>query len=211
MEIRDAYVEAATSTLHLLRDPDVEAAWEQPSALAEFSVGGLAAHLAHQVLSVPSVVGATAPEDEPIPLLGHYERATWRGAKPDAEINVGIRAHADGLAAAGAQLLADRVGETISTLPALLSAQPPERAVRTPSGPWSLRLDDFLVTRMMEIAVHSDDLAYSVGVEAPPLPDAVLRPVLGLLTGLAVREHGQAALLRALARAERAPGAINAL
>jgi hypothetical protein len=35
--------------------------------------------------------------------------------------------------------------------------------------------------------------------------------VLGLLTGLAVREHGQAALLRALARAERAPGAINAL
>jgi hypothetical protein len=35
--------------------------------------------------------------------------------------------------------------------------------------------------------------------------------VLTLLTDLAVRRHGQPAVLRALTRAERAPAAINAL
>jgi hypothetical protein len=36
----------------------------------------------------------------------------------------------------------------------------------------------------------------------------VLDPVFGLLTGLAVREHGSVAVLRALSRAERAPRTI---
>jgi hypothetical protein len=49
-----------------------------------------------------------------------------------------------------------------------------------------------------------------VGVEAPALPDEVLGPVLGLLTRLAVRRHGQSAVLSALSRAERAPDRINA-
>jgi hypothetical protein len=76
---------------------------------------------------------------------------------------------------------------------------------------WSLRLDDFLTTRLMEIAVHSDDLAVSVGVPAPELPLAALDPVVVLLSRLALRRHGQAALLRALSRAERAPTTIAAL
>jgi hypothetical protein len=42
------------------------------------------------------------------------------------------------------------------------------------------------------------------------LPDEVLGPVLALLTRLAVRRHGQSAVVAALSRAERAPGAINA-
>jgi hypothetical protein len=63
---------------------------------------------------------------------------------------------------------------------------------------------------MMEIAVHSDDLAVSAGVDAPALPAEVLNPVLGLLTELAVRRHGQAAVLRALTRRERAPESITA-
>ena len=73
-----------------------------------------------------------------------------------------------------------------------------------------LRRDDFLVVRMVEITVHSDDLAVSVGLTAPSLPPAVLAPVLGLLTRLAVRRHGQSAVVAALTRAERAPAAINA-
>jgi hypothetical protein len=40
---------------------------------------------------------------------------------------------------------------------------------------------------------------------------AAAEPALTLLTHLAVRRYGQAALLRALSRAERAPSAINAL
>jgi hypothetical protein len=62
----------------------------------------------------------------------------------------------------------------------------------------------------MEIAVHSDDLAVSVGVETPAFPEEALVPVLGLLTGVALRRHGQVAMLRALSRRERAPVSVAA-
>ena len=75
---------------------------------------------------------------------------------------------------------------------------------------WALRRDDFLVMRMMEIVVHSDDLGASVGITAPTVGPAVLQPVLALLTRLAVRRHGQSAVVAALTRAERAPARINA-
>jgi hypothetical protein len=47
--------------------------------------------------------------------------------------------------------------------------------------------------------------------EPAGLPEGVLAPVLSVLTGLALRRHGQAALLRALSRAERAPASIAAM
>ena len=208
--IKDAYLDAARSALHLLREPEVAAAWDNPSALPEFSVGGLAAHLAHQVLAAPATLDAPA-DDPPISLLDHYARVTWVGAEPLAEVNVGIRTHADQLAGEGAAAIAERVLVAIDELTDRLPAEPDDRPVRMAAGPWTLRLDDYLITRMMEIAVHADDLAVSVGAATPDLPANVLEPVLSLLTGLAVRRHGQPAVLRALSRAERAPAAINAL
>ncbi|MEV0715494.1 hypothetical protein [Asanoa sp. NPDC050611] len=64
---------------------------------------------------------------------------------------------------------------------------------------------------MMEITVHSDDLAVSVGVPTPVFPARVLTPVLGLLTELSVARYGQTAVLRGLSRRERAPETISAL
>ena len=63
----------------------------------------------------------------------------------------------------------------------------------------------------LEIVVHSDDLAVSVDLEPPAWPEEVIAPVLGVLTTLAVRKHGVPAVLRTLARAERAPGSIAAI
>jgi hypothetical protein len=80
-----------------------------------------------------------------------------------------------------------------------------------PQTGWALSLGDFLITRILELTVHLDDLAVSVGLPARELPDAVFDPVLTLLARLAVRRHGQAAVLRALTRTERAPAAINAI
>jgi hypothetical protein len=106
--------------------------------------------------------------------------------------------------------VAAEVHSVVRELPGLLAAQPDDRLVSPPAGPWFLRLDDFLVTRMMEIAVHSDDLACSVGLPTPELPDPVLDPVFELLSSLARRRHGAVALLRALSRAERAPATVAA-
>jgi hypothetical protein len=75
----------------------------------------------------------------------------------------------------------------------------------------ALTVDDFLTTRMMEIAVHSDDLAVSVGIDTPESPVRVLHPVYDLLFVLALRRYGHSAILRALSRSERAPATVAAI
>jgi hypothetical protein len=208
--IREAFVLAASSATGLIADPAVAAAWSEPSALEGFTVGGLAGHLAAQALFVPDALRMEPPGGDVVPLLGHYDRVKWIDAGIDAEVNVGIRSTGEGRAEAGADALVDTLASTVDTLGLLLAAEPEDRLVAPPAGPWALRLDDFLVTRMMEIAVHSDDLAFSVGVPTPELPPSVMEPVLLLLTALSARRHGMPALLRALTRAERAPQAVNA-
>lgn len=210
-ETRAAYLDAAASAAALLADPVVAGAWEKPSALAKLTVGGLAGHLSRQVTQAAVVATADPPDEPPIPLLDHYARSRWVGADLDDEVNVYVRNASDQEAADGAAALVERVGAALDTLRSALPAAPADRVVHLPWGPWALSLDDFLVTRMMEIAVHSDDLAVSVGVRTPPLPAPVLDPVLSLLSQLAVRRHGATAVLRALSRAERAPTTIAAI
>ena len=208
--IRDAYLQAAASAAALLDDPAVAAAWDAASALPEFSVAGLAGHLARQVVAVPRVLGQPVPAEQPTALLDHYARVPWVGAALDNEANVDIRRGGEDEAANGAAALAARIGVAVDALRTALPAEPADRLVHPAWVSWTLTLDDFLITRMMEIAVHSDDLALSVGIATPPLPPAVLDPVLTLLTGLAVRRHGPTAVLRALSRSERAPATIAA-
>src|SRR5262249_26592032 len=74
------YLAAADQAAALLREPDVAAAWGQPSALAEMTVGGLAGHLAYQIFSVSALLDEPASEQAPIALLEHYARAVWLGA-----------------------------------------------------------------------------------------------------------------------------------
>jgi hypothetical protein len=209
---RQAYLEAAVAAADLIADPAVVAAWERPSALPKMTVGGLAAHLGQQVLNVPSALAHQVPAGEaPISLLEHYARVAWLGADIDNEANTGIRAGSEDQATAGADALLSRVRGQIDDLRERLAGEPPGRVVRLPwTAGWSLSLEDLLVTRMMEIAVHSDDLAVSVGLEPPGLPVAVMDPVLELLTRLSARRHGATAVLRALSRAERAPGSVSA-
>jgi hypothetical protein len=207
---RDAFVQAAAPAAALLRDPAVAASWDSASVLRDFSVAGLAGHLARQVLAVPRVLAQPVPADQPVWLLDHYALVSWIDAGPDDEANVEIRRSGEDEAADGAAALAAKTGVAVEALRSALPAEPAGRLVRPSWVSWTLTLDDFLLTRMMEIAVHSDDLALSVGVVTPALSPAVLDPVLELLTRLAVRRHGPTAVLRALSRSERAPGTIAA-
>jgi hypothetical protein len=204
--IRDAYLEAAASVAALLGDPAVAAAWDQPSVLKEFSVRGLAGHLGSQVFYVSRLLEAEAPDMEPLSVVEFYARADAFHVDVDAEINVRIRQGGETAAAGGAKALAGEVESAVAQQHAALSAAPTDRVVSFAARP--LLLDDFLLTRMMEIVVHSDDLALSADITTPTLPPHVFEPVLDLLSRLAVIRHGQSAVLRALSRAERAPTTI---
>lgn len=207
--IREAYLRAAESAVSLVRESAVAASWDRPSALAEFSVRGLAGHLATQVLAVPRVLAADPSGQAPVSLLDYYAASPWLGADVGAEINVRLRELGEDAAAKGVEALVSELESALAQLRTELPAARQDRVVVFSSR--ALRVEDFLITRMMEITVHSDDLATSVGIATPELPSSVYDPVLALLSKLAVRRHGQTAVLRALSRAERAPETIAAI
>jgi Mycothiol maleylpyruvate isomerase N-terminal domain len=208
--VRLAFLDAASSAAALLADPKVAAGWNGPSALRGFSVGGLSVHLASQVLNAEGALDREIPDLEQVTLLEHYARSPWFAADVEDEPNQSILAGGESGAAAGPVPLNTNVIRALSRLRAELAWQAPHRLGFMPWWRWTLSFDDLLVTRMMEIAVHSDDLAVSVGVPTPPLPPAVMEPVLALLAELSLRRHGPTALLRAYSRTERAPTSISA-
>lgn len=208
----EAYLEAARSAAALLGRPEVAELWDRPSALEDMSVGALAVHLASELLLVSEAWHDQDrwSADDPVPLLEHYRRSAWVTAGPDDEANVAIRESAGRDAATGPAAMLDAVEAALADLESLPGAARLSGSVQMTWWSWSLSFEDFLVTRMMEIVVHSDDLAVSVGIDSPELAANVLEPVLSLLVGVATLRHGQADVVRALSRAERAPASIAA-
>ncbi|MEV0386188.1 maleylpyruvate isomerase N-terminal domain-containing protein [Nonomuraea sp. NPDC050643] len=209
-ESRQSYLTAAASAVSLLREPAVAAAWDKPSALMEFSVAGLAGHVAHQLVRVGDVLAPNGEAQEPISLIEHFSRSPWVQAGLDHESNLSVRRGGEAAAAAGPGVLTERAQAMLELQSAALRAEPADRVVHLPWAGWSLRLDDFLLTRLVELVVHSDDLAASVGLETPELPTSVIDPVVELLARLAVHRHGATAVIRTLSRTERAPATISA-
>lgn len=207
----DTFVTSARTAAGLLVSDGVRDRWGDESACAGMTVGGLAFHLAGQAGNAVRLLPAGAPEGtERIALVEHYRRAAWASSGLDDEVNVDIRVTADEEAAGGHEALRAEVEADLEALPGVLEARGPDDPVLIPWQGWALTAHDFLVTRLMEIVVHSDDLAASVGVMTPQFPDEAVRLVLGLLTSVAVERHGQTALVRALSRPQRAPGSVSA-
>ncbi|TNH30970.1 hypothetical protein FHG89_04765 [Micromonospora orduensis] len=199
-----AFPVAAAIALDLIRRPEVTERWSSPSALPHLSVGGLACHLGRQAVRAAELLPAATD----LPTLesadSHYERAAWvsEGTPDEAEVANGPD-EAD--AARGPADLHAGSTRALEVVGDLLARGAARDVVPIPWQGWSLRRGDFLLTRQLEIVVHSDDLAVSVGVPTPVFPPEVFDPVRDLLVRLAVRRRGQSALISALSRSERAP------
>ena len=73
-------------------------------------------------------------------------------------------------------------------------------------------LDDYLITRLLEVVVHTDDLAVSLGIEPPDFPRPATAAVIDCLLEVARRRHGDIAVVRAFTRRERdRPEALRVL
>lgn len=188
---------------------EVADAWEQESALPGMTVGGLARHLVSQAECATEFLITPGPPDaQVLTLVGHYDRVDWLHAPVDAVENTSIRDDFNQMGSAGHAESVEALARSREHLAAAIDAAGPTTYV-----PWqecALPTDDFLVVRLMEMVVHTDDLACSVGVAAPAFDPKVLEPVLALLAALAARRRGQGAVLRALSRHERSAGSVSA-
>ena len=206
---RAAVVGAVDAVVDLVSDRAVAASWGRESALPGMTVGGLVRHLVSQPESAVEFLRAAPPTTaETVSLLDYYARVDWLRAARQAPENTSIRDHFNELARPGHKASLDVLDQARADLPGAIAAAAPTTYV-----PWqdcALNLDDFLVCRLLELLVHADDLAASLGCRTPQFDDAVRDPVVALLAVLSVRRHGQDAVVRALARAERAGGSVSA-
>ena len=197
-----AFPVAATVALELIQRDEVRDRWLRPSVLPKMSVGTLACHLGRQVVRAAELLeaGTDVPPLESVD--EHYRRAAWvMSTSPDDPPN--DRSADDAEAALGAAALAGRSARALDTVRRQLAEGMARDVILVPWQGWSLRRDDFLLTRMLEIVVHTDDLALSVSVRTPEFPAEVFAPVRDLLVRLAAQRHGQSAVISALTRRER--------
>ena len=212
LPLTDGFLASARTVRDLIDRPEVADRWQLESACEGMTVGGLADHLATQVGTTVRLLAADPSDLVPIALVEHYRRAAWVHSAPDEPANTEIRDSSNEQAKAGAAALRTHLAADLAALPDTLEAaahRTPD-AVLVPWQGWTLATADFLLIRMMEMVVHSDDLAASVDLPTPDFPDDVVAAVLGLLTMVAVERHGQTPLVRALARPQRAPGDVSA-
>lgn len=183
------FLQSADSFVSLLAEVRAEQ-WDEPG-LGVWNVRSLAGHTARAILTIESYLGQDEPGDITIPSAeGYYntvleqftdhpsieargvEAGTWLGADPVAQVSAAL-----------------------ARTKALILAQPADRILSI--GGMGILLDEYLRTRVVELVVHSIDLARAIGADYTP-PAAGLATAVGLLSGTAIHKGYGTELLLAL-------------
>ncbi len=202
--VRAAFLETTDVSRALLGSPDVKTKWEDPSTLEQWSLKGLAGHLVRATSSVEYYLDQDpAPAGTPLSGSKYYVTVIGDTTDIDSDLNRAIRERGDKMAAEGHDALLERFDLATDRLRKRLDEEPPDRKVRVIND-LVLLLDEYLVTRLIELTVHIDDVAASAGVATPDLPPEALELAIGCLVDVARHRHGDLAILRGLTRRERA-------
>lgn len=184
------------------------AEWRLPTRCAPWNVSDLLTHVRVVIAWLPGMLAAPAPVRAEVSAVEYY--------RPDARFAPGTNAVRIALAQdhAAEQLSgaarADDFNATWQAVDRMCRAEPGGRVVRTRHGDPML-LSEFLLTRVVEVAVHGLDLADALGRE-PWLTSEAADLVQGLLLGpdgaAALEKLGwsQLRFLRTATGASRSPG-----
>jgi uncharacterized protein (TIGR03083 family) len=179
------------------------AEWDYPSALEGMSVGALAAHTARSVTLVDHYLAERANgETERLDAPGYYLSVDGLGPDLETEVNQAVQDRAARDATIGPEAVLDGIDRSGRVLRAELPGTGEDRTISVLGGRVML-LDDYLVTRLVEIVVHADDISVSLGRDLPDFSEAALDLATSCLIEIARRRHGRPAMIRALARRER--------
>jgi uncharacterized protein (TIGR03083 family) len=150
--------------------------FDRPTRCVPWRVRDLLAHVGMATSRVLSMLAEPAPAAPEIDAVGYY--------RPDARFSVAVneeRVAAASRAGAGTDgsALLRRVDAVWREVEARVAAEPADRVVRTRHGD-AMLLDDFMVTRVVELALHGLDLADALERD-PWLHDSAAEVLLRLM------------------------------
>lgn len=210
MSIRSVFLDACDATRPLLASSSLRDRWDEPSALAQMTIGALTGHLMRAVTTVDAYLDKPVTDvGSVLDAPGYYASIEGLvGDDLDSKLHTAIRRRADTEAESGHAEVVERWDAALSRLRHRLPTEPLDR--RLPAlGERLISLDDYLVTRLVELIVHSEDLATSIGDNPPAFPREATGAVIDCLVGVARVRHGDEAVITALSRRER--DTVNAL
>ncbi len=202
---RGMVIETSALAAELVADERVVAGWDNPSALEGMTVGALAAHLVRATGATLAYLDRTNPDQEPDGEL--LTKVTYFHAAVDSPIHDRIKEVSADEASAGPEAVAERARQVADELAERLPAEPADRLIGA-LGQRMLTLDEFCCTRMIEIGMHIDDLAHSIGAETPAMSSDVTGEIIDIVVGIARHLNGDWGVIHALARAERSNGEV---
>jgi hypothetical protein len=170
------------------------------------TVGAIAAHLVSSGIEIliPYLEAESPPGTRVLEPSRYF---SGQSLDLEHEGHQEVRKKAEVGAGRGAVSLASDASAAVSGLTVRIGEQPEGRRIQVLSA-FDMTLDGFLITRMVELLAHTDDLAASVAVATPELPRDAVDAVVSCLTDVARRRHGDLAVLRTLARHERSTGGV---
>ncbi|MFR9799726.1 maleylpyruvate isomerase family mycothiol-dependent enzyme [Streptomyces sp. MS06] len=156
-----------------------EAEWNFPTRCTPWSVRDLLGHICVVIDWLPGILDASAPDEAGISAAEYYRPDDRFSPRTDrARIALAQDRAAEPTDGAA---FAEVFAATWRRVDRLCRAQPADRTVRTRHGD-AMLLSEFLLTRVVEVAVHGLDLADALGC-APWLTSSAGDAVLGLLLG----------------------------
>ena len=199
--IREAYDAAAAFFVETVGQIG-STQWEQPG-LGVWTVRDLVGHTSRALLTVETYLAQPATQRQVVRPVDYFLRAQAGLADP---ASVAARGRAAGAAlgpdpAATVQDIATRVLAQVKTAS-------DEMLVSTPVG--GMRLIDYLPSRVLELAVHTLDIAAALPV-AVTLPATAAAVSLHLLADLAVQPGKAASLLLAATGRHALPAGFSVL
>jgi hypothetical protein len=182
-DVRDVFAACGAAAREGLAAADGR--WDDP-ALGSWTVGELGAHMVRLVGSPAVYLSAEVPPDLPTLVDAGAYFASYLSGGEEGRAAVAQRARDELQGIGGTDSVVESFDRALqSSLRAFESLSAPFPTLGTPHG--LIALDEYLVTRVVELTIHGLDLAHALNLEWEP-PHSGLRITLKTLADTAA--HG---------------------
>jgi uncharacterized protein (TIGR03083 family) len=177
MTVREAFRVEADRLAEILLALD-EAEFDAPTRCRPWTVRELTAHVRAATGRLLTMLAEQAPPRAEVDAAGYYGPAKFT---PDTDATRIAGARREATEASSGRSLAVDFDRTRRAVYAAVAAEPPVRVVRTRHGD-PMTVDDFLLTRLVELGVHGLDLVAALD-RRPWLTEPAAAAITGLLLG----------------------------